>query len=312
MDLLTGMKLFVRVTETGGFSAVARESGSTQPTVSRTVAALEAHLGVRLLNRSSRAVTLTDDGRAFYAQAMRALEAISGAEACVGRRHGQPTGLLRLGTPVAFGRLHVAPRMPAFIARYSEVEVELSMNDAFVDLVGEGLDVVVRVGLLEDPSLIARRIGITRRVTVASADYLKIHGVPMTPADLERHECVVYTRLATGNRWHFDGPDGPITVAVRGRFRADNSEAVREAVISGAGIAVIPVWMFTDEIVTGRVRIILETFEPRALPIHAVYPSRRQVSAKVRAMIDFLETAFAASPLLSGESNPAAAETSGA
>lgn len=298
MDLIAGMKLFVRVAETGGFSSVAREASSSQPTVSRTVAALEAHLGVRLLNRSSRAVTLTDDGRAFYAQATRALEAIAEAEASVGRRHGQPTGLLRLGTPVAFGRLHVAPRIPAFLAQYPDLEIDLSMTDAFVDLVGEGLDLVIRVGMLEDRSLIARRIGLTRRVTVASADYLARRDVPKSPADLRDHDCVVYTRLATGNRWHFAGSDGPVTV--RGRFRADNSEAVREAVIAGAGIAVIPVWMFTDEITSGRVRIILHEYEPSALPIHAVYPSRRQVSAKVRAMIDFLGRAFAADPLLSG------------
>ena len=301
MDLLAGMRLFVRVAETGGFSTVARETASTQPTVSRTVAALEAHLGVRLLNRSSRAVTLTDDGRAFYTQATRALAAVTDAETCVGRRHGQPSGLLRLGTPVAFGRLHVAPRLPAFFDQYPEVEIELSMSDAFVDLVGEGLDLVVRVGMLQDPSLIARRIGTTRRVTVASADYLRRHGLPTTPAELMRHQCVVYTRLATGNRWQFAGPDGPVTVAVHGRFRANNSEAVREAVINGAGIAVIPVWLFTDEIASGRVRIILDAFEPSMLPIHAVYSSRRQVSAKVRAMIDFLAASFATSPLLSGD-----------
>ncbi len=300
MDFLAGMKLFVRVAETGGFSAVARQAATTQPTVSRTVAALETHLGVRLLNRSSRAVTLTEDGRAFYARATAALEAIAEAEASVGRRHGQPSGLLRLGTPVAFGRLHVAPRLPAFLAQYQDVEIDLSMTDAFVDLVGGGLDMVVRVGTLEDPSLIARRIGTTRRVTVASAEYLARRGVPMVPADLSGHDCIVYTRLATGNRWHFGGTGGSVSVDVRGRFRADNSEAVREAVIAGAGIAVIPVWMFTDEIVTGRVRIVLDSFEPSALPIHAVYPSRRQVPAKVRAMIDYLAAGFAASPLLSG------------
>jgi DNA-binding transcriptional LysR family regulator len=299
MDLLSGMRLFIRVVETGGFSTVARETASTQPTISRTVSALEEHLGVRLLNRSSRAVTLTDDGRAFYAQALVALESVAEAEASVGPRHDQPSGLLRLGTPVAFGRLHVAPRIPAFLARYPYAEVALSMTDAFVDPVSEGLDLVVRVGTLEDPSLIARRIGTTRRVTVASTDYLARRGVPLTPADLRQHECIVYTRLATGNRWHFDGPDGPSAVTVHGRFRADNSEAVREAVIAGAGVAVIPVWLFTDEITDGRVRIVLDAFEPSVLPIHAVYPSRRLVSPKVRAMIEFLAAEFAASPLLS-------------
>ena len=306
MDLLGSMRLFIRVVETGGFSTVARETASTQPTVSRGVAALEDHLGVRLLNRSSRAVTLTDEGRAFYAQAVRALEAVSEAESSVGRRHGQPSGLLRLGCPVAFGRLHVASRMARFLALHPEVEVELLMTDAFVDPVAEGLDLVVRVGMLEDPTLIARRIGTTRRATVASADYLGRRGVPQAPSELTQHECIVYTRLATGNRWHFGGPDGPIAVTVRGRFRADNSEAVREAVTAGAGIAVIPVWMFADEITSGRVRIILDAFEPNALPIHAVYPSRRLVSPKVRAMIEFLAAEFAASPLLSGQRADAA------
>jgi len=299
MDLLAAMRLFVRVAETGGFSEVARQTGNTQPTVSRTIAALEEHLGVRLLHRSSRAMALTDDGQQFYGQASRALEAVAEAEGSVGRRRGKPTGLLRLGSSVAFGRLHLAPRIPRFLERFPDVEVELAMNDAFVDLVGEGIDVAIRVGDLVDPTLIARRIGTTRRVTVAAAAYLGRKGVPVVPADLARHDCLIYTRLATGNRWHFAGPDGPITVDVRGRFRADNSEAVREAVISGAGVAVIPVWMFTDEIETGRVQIILDAFEPKQLPIHAVYPSRRQLSAKVREMIDFLAAEFEISPLLS-------------
>src|SRR5713226_1215278 len=140
MDLLAGMRLFSRVVDSGSFSLVARELGSTQPTVSRMVAALEDHLGVRVLHRSSRAVTLTDDGRLFYKLAQQALEAVSEAEGAVGLRRGMPTGLLRLGTPVAFGRLHVAPRMSGFLDRYPNVEVELVMNDAFADLVGEGLD----------------------------------------------------------------------------------------------------------------------------------------------------------------------------
>jgi DNA-binding transcriptional LysR family regulator len=299
MDLLAAMRLFQRVVDAGGFSEVARQTGNTQPTVSRTIAALEAHLGVRLINRSSRAMSLTDDGQQFYAQASRALEAVAEAESSVGRRRGKPTGLLRLGASVAFGRLHLAPRLPRFLDQFPEVEVELVMNDAFVDLVGEGIDLAVRVGDLVDPTLIARRIGTTRRVTVASAAYLARMGLPIVPADLTQHDCVIYTRLATGNRWHFAGPEGPISVDVRGRFRADNSEAVREAVISGAGVAVIPVWMFTDEIETGRVHIILDAFEPKQLPIHAVYPSRRQVATKVREMIDFLAVEFENTPLLS-------------
>ncbi|HUB49926.1 MAG TPA: LysR family transcriptional regulator [Acetobacteraceae bacterium] len=299
MDLLSGMRLFARVVETGGFTVVARESNTSQPTISRTIASLEAHLGVRLLNRSSRALTLTDDGRQFYERARDALEAVAEAENSVGRRRGEPSGLLRLGTPVAFGRLHVAPRMPAFLARHKEVNVDLVMSDAFVDLVGEGLDLAIRVGDLADPSLIARAIGMTRRVTVAATSYLEARGVPSTPAELAHHDCVIYTRLATGQRWYFDSSNGPVRVDVAGRFRADNSEAVREAVIGGAGIAVLPVWLFSDEIERGLVRVILEQYEPTRLPIHAVYPSRRLLAAKVRAMIDFLALEFEKVRLLS-------------
>jgi DNA-binding transcriptional LysR family regulator len=298
MDLLSGMRLFARVVETGGFTTVARESRTSQPTISRTIAALEAHLGVRLLNRSSRALTLTDDGKQFYQRARAALEAVAEAEGSVGRRRGEPSGLLRLGTPVAFGRLHVTPLIPKFLERHPNVGVELVMNDGFVDLVGEGLDLAVRVGNLADPSLVARPIGMTRRVTVAASSYLDRCGVPSTPADLAQHDCVIYTRLATGQRWHFEGSDGPVQVDVHGRFSADNSEAVREAVIGGAGIAVLPVWLFKDEVDRGLVRLILEQFEPTPLPIHAVYPSRRLLSAKVRAMIDFLAVEFSKIRLL--------------
>ena len=299
MDLLSGMRLFARVVETGGFTAVARENRTSQPTVSRTIAALEAHLGVRLLNRSSRAVTLTDDGRQFYERTRVALEAVAEAEGSVGRRGGEPGGLLRLGTPVAFGHRHVAPLIPKFLERYPGVSVELIVNDAFVDLVGEGLDLAVRVGDLADPSLVARLIGMTRRVAVAATSYLDRRSIPSTPADLGQHDCVIYTRLATVQRWHFQGSDGPVHVDVCGRFSADNSDAVREAVIGGAGVAVLPVWLFKDEIDRGLVQVILEKFEPTRLPIHAVYPSRRLLAAKVRSMIDFLAIEFASVRLLS-------------
>jgi DNA-binding transcriptional LysR family regulator len=248
-------------------------------------------------------VTLTDDGKQFYQRARAALEAVAEAEGSVGRRGSEPSGLLRLGTPVAFGRLHVTPLIPKFLAQHPSVGVELVMSDGFVDLVGEGLDLAVRVGNLADPSLIARPIGMTRRVTVAASSYLDRCGIPATPTDLAHHDCVIYTRLATGQRWHFEGGDGPVQVDVHGRFSADNSEAVREAVIGGAGIAVLPVWLFKDEIDRGLVQLILEQFEPTPLPIHAVYPSRRLLSAKVRSMVDFLAFEFARIRLLSLQRN---------
>ncbi len=292
MDLLLPMRMFVRVVETGSFTAVAAEQNTTQPTISRQIAALEDHLGARLLTRTTRALALTDDGRAFYEHAIHVLEAMSEAEGAVGRRRGVPIGLLRLVTPVVFGRLHIVPRLPVFLERYPDVSIDLVMADVFSDLVEQGIDLAIRVGEVTDPGFIARRIGMVRRVTVASPAYLKAHGTPRTPSDLTDHQCIVYTRLSTGNRWVFEGPDGPLTIEVKGRFRADNSEAVREAVLGGLGIAVIPTFAFSSEIATGGVEVLLKDFEPKRLPMHAIYPSRRFVPLKVHAMIDYLAHEF--------------------
>jgi DNA-binding transcriptional LysR family regulator len=303
MDIVAAMQVFVRVAEAGGFTSVARETRTTQPTVSRLVAALEDHLGARLFHRSTRAVSLTDDGKQFYELARHVLEAVAEAENAIGKRRTRAFGRLRLSIPVAFGRLHVAPRMPSFLELNPEVQVELVMSDSFVDLVGEGIDLAVRIGEIADPTLIARRIGTTRRVTVASRRYLERRGQPLHPADLTTHDCIIYTRLATGNEWHFASPDGEIVIPVQGRYQADNSEGVREGVLGGLGIGVIPIWLFNgDEISRGEVRIILRDFEPTSLPIHAVYPSRRLVPTKVRAMIEFLASEFGLDPLLSDRS----------
>ena len=302
MDIVAAMQVFVRVAEAGGFTSVARETRSTQPTVSRLVASLEEHLGARLFHRSTRAVSLTDDGKQFYELARHVLEAVAEAENAIGKRRTRAFGRLRLSIPVAFGRLHVAPRIPRFLESNPEVQIELVMSDSFIDLVGEGIDLAVRIGEIADPTLIARRIGTTRRVTAASRRYLERRGEPLHPADLATHDCIIYTRLATGNEWHFASPDGEIVVPVQGRYHADNSEGVREGVLNGLGVSVIPVWLFSDEVARGDVRIILRNFEPTSFPIQAVYPSRRLVPTKVRAMIEFLASEFGLDPLLSDRS----------
>jgi DNA-binding transcriptional LysR family regulator len=299
MDLIGPMRTFVRVVEAGSFTAVATEQRTTQPTISRQVAALEDHLGTRLLTRTTRALTLTDDGQSFYEHAVRVLETLSEAEGAVGRRRNKPAGTLRLATPVVFGRLHIVPRMAAFLQRYPDVLVDVVMSDTFTDLIEQGIDLAIRVGEISDPSLVARRIGVVRRVTVASPAYLKANGTPRTPHDLANHQCIVYTRLTTGNRWMFDSPQGAVTIETSGRFRADNSEAVREAVLAGLGIAVIPAFAFTGEITSGRVKVLLKAFEPKRLPLHAVHPSRRFVPLKVRAMIDHLAHELRIDPALS-------------
>ncbi len=306
MDMIPAMKTFVLAVQTGTFSAAARALGTTQPTVSRTIAALEKHLSVRLFHRSTRAIMLTDDGRLFHELARRALETLFEAEEGIRQRCQAPAGLIRMGTPQTFGKLLIAPAMPRFLALHPGIDLELCMNEKYVDMIAGGLDLMIRIGELSDQSLIARRIGVSRRVTVASSAYLKQRGVPLTPADLAHHDCVVHTRLALHERWRFESGDGPITVKVHGRFRADDAEVVRDAVLAGAGITVAPLWIYSRAIERGQARVILPGFAPRPLPVHAVYASGKFLSGRVRAIIDFLVTALGSHAFLGENLNGAA------
>ena len=297
-DAISLFRAFIRVVEAGSFTRVAQEQNTSQPTVSRQVAALEEHLGTRLFTRTTRKLTLTDDGRSFYERARLAIEAVSEAEDTVGRRRSRPSGALRLATPVVFGRLRVIPHLKEFLTRYPEVTIDLVMNDANADLVEEGIDLALRSGGVTDAALIARRIGVTRRVVVAAPSYLRGKTLPVRPSDLASHDCITFTEVTAGVNWHFGGPDGAVTVEVKGPVRTRNSEGVREAVLSGLGIGYMPIWHLTDEIETGRLTVLLDGYEPKPEPIHAVYPSRRFVPQKTRVMIDFLEQRFAMDPNL--------------
>ena len=297
-DTISLFRAFVRVVEAGSFTRVAHEQNSSQPTISRQVAALEEHLGARLFTRTTRKLTLTDDGRGFYERAKLAIEAVSEAEDAVGRRRSRPSGSLRLAMPVVFGRLRVIPHLKEFLSRYPDVGVDLVMSDAHADLVEEGIDLAIRSGEVTDSLLIARKIGVTRRVVVAAPSYLRGKTLPKHPADLAVHDCLTFTGTSGGVRWHFGSPEGPVSVEVTGRVRTLNSEGIREALLSGLGIGYLPIWHLTDEIETGRLVVLLDGFEPKPDPIHAVYPSRRFVPQRTRVMIDFLEQRFARDPKL--------------
>ena len=299
MDLLAVMRVYVRVAEAGSFSAVARELGTTQPAVSRQVAALEEHLGARLLQRTTRSLALTEDGRDLLEHARRVLDAVEDAEASVGRRHAIPGGLVRLATPATFGRLYVAPRMTRLLERYPELSVDLRMSDGVVDLVADGIDLAIRASNTLDPGLVARKIGSSRRITVAAEACIRAHGMPQHPQDLARLPCVIFTGRASPNEWQFDGVDGPISVTVGGRFRSDNSEALREGVLSGLGFAVLPTWLLGDAVAGGQLRSVLTGWEPPSSAISAVYPSRRNLAPRTRAVIDFLVDEFRLDPVIS-------------
>lgn len=299
MDLFAAFRTFVRVAESGSFSAVAREMGATQPAISRQIGALEQHLNARLIQRTTRSLTLTEDGRDLLGHARRVLDCVEEAEAAIGRRQGAPSGLVRIATPSAFGRLYVAPRMRRLLDRYPELSVELHMSDLVTDLIASGIDLAIRGGTVTESSLVARRIGASARHVVGSADYLERNGTPLHPSDLARHSCVIFIQNATPNEWRFDGPGGAVTVTVAGRFRTDSSEAMREAVVAGVGLALAPAWVFGNDLETGSVRAVLETFQAEQVSIHAVYPSRRNLAPRTRAVIDFLLDEFRLDPAIS-------------
>lgn len=298
MDRIAWMQSFVRTVETGSFSAVARELKTTQPTISKQIAALEEYLDVQLLTRSTRTLNLTEAGEQFYQQCQRVLETLAEAEASVGQRQ-KPSGLLRVNCPVSFGQLQIVPRIKAFLERYPDIRLDLMMNDGFVDLVEEGVDLAIRIGNYQDTSLIYTRIGTTRRVTLASPEYFKKNGEPQKPEDLIHHNCIVYTRLSTGNIWPFQSKDKTIKVEVTGNFQTNNSTAIREAVLSGIGVSVLPIWLFGDCINHGKLKVILNEFQPTHLPIYAVYRRGKFVPAKVRCFINFLAQEFEIDPWVS-------------
>jgi DNA-binding transcriptional LysR family regulator len=299
MDRLTAMKLFVRIVETGSFSAVAREMDMTQPTVSKQLSALEHKLKTRLLNRSTRQLSLTEAGSEYFEACKRILDEVHEAEGNLGRLQGQLAGQLKINTSIALGEMYVGPLTLSFQKLHPGLEVDLSLLDRFVDVVEEGIDVAIRVGRLTDSNLVARRLGKTRRVAVATPAYLKTHGIPKTPEELVNHNCLLYAYLSTGNEWMFHGPNGEnFRVKVSGNFRANNAEAIRQAVLADLGIAVTPEWIAQKDLESGAVKSILTNYAPTLMDIHAVYPSGRHLSAKVRTYIDFLQMEFQKIPVL--------------
>lgn len=300
IDRLMLFETFVRCVEAGSFTAVAAERNTSQPTISRQVAALEDHLGCVLFQRTTRALTLTDDGRTFYDLARAALEAADQAQSAVGSRKGQATGTLRLACAGVFGRLHVIPRLPAFMAQHPKITVDMIMHDRFVDLVEGGIDLSLRVGTVTDLSLVGRRVGLSRRALVATPAYLERHGTPAHPRDLSHHNCVIYTGHSAGQSWSFNEDGQPIDVDIAGSFRVDSTEGLRAAVFQGMGIGYVPIWHFIeDDFTSGRLTLLLGDYEPPPLPITAVYATRRHLAPKTRAAIDFFAAEFKRDPTLS-------------
>ena len=297
MDRLQAMQTYVRVVETGSFSAVARELSSTQSAVSKQIAALEKYLGVRLLSRTTRALTPTDDGLRYFEEARRLVEEIGEAEAQL--RHGERalSGPLRVATSVGYGLRVLLPHVQSFMRKHPDVIVDLKLDDGFVDLVEQGIDVAVRIGPLADSSLIARRIATSQRLLVAGKKYLKALGKkehwPRIPQDLLQHPCIVYTALRARNNWEFSTADGSsVTVRVQGPLQTNSSEVLRASILDGQGIGYLPDWLFADLRRSGEVQVLMSDWQVAPIPIHLVSPAARKHSAKVRAFGDHIADAL--------------------
>jgi DNA-binding transcriptional LysR family regulator len=294
MDRLDGYRLFVRVVETGSFSSAARDLGVTQPTVTRHVAALEERLGVRLVNRNTRRLSLTEAGRLYYDRSKALLDLVAETENLAVDERTALRGKLRIATSVAFGRRVVVPLILSFMRAHREIEVDLRCDDTYIDLVAQGIDVSVRLGRLADSSLAARSLGFNPWAMVASPEYLKRRGTPAVPADLERHDVLVYSSVHGDDHLHFQHPDqGRVSVRVRGPFRSNNLSSLLAAARDGIGIAALPLYVAGTSLAQGRLERVLNAYELPGQEIHAVFPSPKLLPSRVSAFVDHLRGHFA-------------------
>lgn len=294
LDRLLAMTVFVKVVEQGSFAKAAARLNMSTSAVSRHVAELEAHLTTRLLNRTTRRISLTESGQAYFERALHLLADLEEAEAVVSSNTVTPRGTIRLTCSTSFGVPYLAPAIGAFQARYPAVRFDISASNQFVDLVEDGLDLAIRIGELGNPNLIARKIGTMRLVACASADYLNHHGTPNHPDDLVAHNCFTYEYAPVKNLWRFqDQKENEIKVRIGGSVHANNGEMLAAIAVAGAGIALEPDFIVKPLLESGALIEILANFRPAPYNIYAVYPSRRHLSAKVRTFVDFLAARFA-------------------
>jgi len=286
---MASMAAFTKVVAAGSFSAAAREMQVSQALVTKQIQDLESWLGARLINRTTRRLSLTEIGAAFYERTARILEAVEEARNAAGALQTVPRGRLRINAPVSFGLLHLAPVVADFLQRFPDVSAEILVNDRVVDLLEGEFDVGVRIGRLCDSGLIARRIAPIRLAVCAAPDYLARRGTPRTPDDLAKHDCLEYTYFESRGEWRLLNPDGKeIVVPVSGRYLANNADVLRTTAIAGGGIVLLPTFIVGEDLRAGRLVRLLPDHPPPEQGLHALYPPGRHLSAKVRSFVDFL------------------------
>jgi DNA-binding transcriptional LysR family regulator len=296
MDRLSAMETFVRVVEAGSFVAAAERLGISTAMVSRHVQALEQRLGTRLLNRTTRRISLTEPGAAYFERSRQLLRELDEVDQSVSHEVQQPRGVLRVNAPVVFGTRHLSRLLGEYASRYPEVAIELTLTDRFIDLVEEGADLAVRIGALSDSALVARRLCPARLVLCAAPSYLARAGVPKTIDDLRHYDCLGYTYTRGGSEWEFQGPAGPVVIPLRSRLRANHGEALLQAALDAMGIILSPTFICGEALRDGRLRQVLPDAGLAELRVYAVYPSRKFLSAKVRTFVDFLAEKFGPEP----------------
>lgn len=293
---LVGMGIFARVVEAKGFSAAARRLGVSKSVVSKEVAKLEKSLGARLLNRTTRQLSLTEIGAAFYDHCARIVQEAEEAALLVDRLHATPRGVLKCTAPVAFATLHIASALPEFLARCPDVHIDMTVGDRFFDLAEEGYDVAIRIARDLPPNLVARKLAPINRVVCGTPAYFEKFGVPAVPQDLSRHNCLVYTHSNPDSLWRFRSDDGDIAVPVRGNLKLNDDEVIWQAVRGGVGISMLPTFTVGDDLKSGRLQAVLTPYVPAERNLYAVYLPNRHLSAKVRVFIDFLLERFEPPP----------------
>ncbi|QCP52356.1 LysR family transcriptional regulator [Trinickia violacea] len=302
MDRLTAMETFVCVVESGSFSAAARLLNVGQPAVSKSIALLEERLAVRLLLRSTRGLTPTEAGLAFYERAKRAIEETDEAELAARGAGASLSGRLRVCAAVTFARLHIVPAMGRFLDQYPDLTLDIVLDDRNVDLLEEGVDVALRMGKLDDSGMTARKLSEARRLVVGTPAYFEKAGVPATPAELATHQAIVYGQRYGGTAWTFRRESSEVSVAVSGRMTVSAAEGVREAVLADLGVAVASEWMFADELKSGKVCAVLKDWALPPIELWAVFPAGRMVSAKARAFVGFVEETLMSASAAQSES----------
>jgi DNA-binding transcriptional LysR family regulator len=293
MDTVTGIRLFIRVVETGSFSRASVDLGITQPTATKHVAALEARLGARLFHRSTRGVTPTEAGAAYYDKCKVIARELDEADNLVALMQSRVQGTLRISTSVAFGRRVLTPLVLRFMQQHPGLQVDLSFEDRYVNLVEQGIDLAIRMGRLADSSLGARWLGVNPWVLVGAKTYLAEHGTPSEPAQLTDHAALVYSSVQGDERWHFTGADGAaVSVPVKGPLRSNNLSALLAAARAGMGLAILPWYVAHESVQAGAVLPLLERWVLPSQEVHAVFPSPRLVPTKVSGFVDWLQGQF--------------------